>query len=91
MSQGQGDMKKNSTASDFDPLLDGLQNRAFKYFLEHLDPVTGLVADSTAAEAPSSIAAVGMALGVFPIIAEVLPGFLCPMPGVAEVSRSRTG
>jgi hypothetical protein len=75
LSQDQADVNQNLTASNFNPLLDGLQNRALKYFLRESDPVTGLVADSTALDAPSSIAAVGMALGVFPIIAErnVLP------------------
>jgi hypothetical protein len=70
MSQDSGDMKQNSTSSNFEPLLDDLQNRAVKYFLQATDAATGLVADSTAAGAPCSIAAAGMALGIFPIAAE---------------------
>jgi hypothetical protein len=63
-------MNLNSPATYFDPVLDSLQNRALKYFLDKTDAVTGLVADSTAAGAPCSIAASGMALGVLPIASE---------------------
>jgi hypothetical protein len=68
-------MKQNSTASNLEPFLDGLQNRALNYVLQEMDALTGLVADSTAPGAPCSIAAAGMALGIFPIVAErnVLP------------------
>jgi hypothetical protein len=68
-------MNLNSPASHFDPLLDGLQNRALKYFINKTNSVSGLVADSTVSGAPCSIAASGMALGIFPIVAErnVLP------------------
>jgi hypothetical protein len=68
-------MKQTSTASNNEPILDNLQNRAIKYFLQGTDSLTGLVADSTAPGAPCSIAAAGMALGIFPIVAErnVLP------------------
>jgi hypothetical protein len=53
-----------------EPLLESLQGRALQYFLHEIDPRTGLVADSTAPDAPCSIAAVGMALGALPIVAE---------------------
>ena len=47
--------------------LDDLQARAFRYFDEHSDPVTGLTrdrapADGSASDAPASIAASGFAL-----------------------------
>ncbi|HEX4337235.1 MAG TPA: glucoamylase family protein [Polyangiaceae bacterium] len=47
-------------------LLD-LQARAFRFFSEHVDPVTGLVLDSTQPNSPASIAAVGFALSSYPI------------------------
>jgi hypothetical protein len=48
-------------------LLDRLQGAAFSYFLEHADPVTGLVADTSRPGSPSSIAVVGFALSCYPI------------------------
>jgi hypothetical protein len=48
-------------------LLERLQRAAFSYFLEHADPVTGLVADTSRPDSPSSIAVVGFALSCYPI------------------------
>lgn len=48
-------------------LLERLQSAAFGYFLEHADPVTGLVADTSRPGSPSSIAVVGFALSCYPI------------------------
>ena len=48
-------------------LLVHLQRESFAYFLHTVNPANGLVRDKTAADAPASIAAVGMALTVYPI------------------------
>jgi hypothetical protein len=50
-----------------DRLLERLQSAAFRYFLEHADPVTGLVADTSRPGSPASIAVVGFALSCYPI------------------------
>ncbi|MGN7736474.1 glucoamylase family protein [Ensifer sp. 22564] len=46
---------------------DGLQKAAFGYFLDHADPATGLIADTSLPGAPSSIAATGFGLSCYPI------------------------
>ena len=51
-------------------LLDGLQRAAFGYFLEAVNPSNGLVADTSRANSPSSIAVVGFALSVYPVAVE---------------------
>ena len=48
-------------------LLDDLQADAFKYFVNEVNLKNGLVVDCTKAGWPSSIAAVGLALSVYPI------------------------
>jgi hypothetical protein len=48
-------------------LLHGLQEESFAYFLHGVNPANGLIRDKTAADAPASIAAVGMALTIYPI------------------------
>lgn len=53
-----------------DPLLDALQARALRYFLDAAHPQTGLIADSTVPNTVSSIAAVGMALAAYPVAVE---------------------
>ena len=50
-----------------DALLDRLQRKAFDYFVRNTNPLNGLVADTTRAHAPSSIAVVGFALSVYPV------------------------
>jgi len=45
-------------------LLDALQHSAFAYFVQVANPDNGLIADTTRAGAPASIAAVGFALSV---------------------------
>src|SRR5438132_6521568 len=52
--------------SDAD-LLDRLQRAAFDYFIEQYEPSTGLIADTSRPNAPSSIAVVGFGLTAFPI------------------------
>jgi hypothetical protein len=48
-------------------LLDRLQRSAFDYFVQYQNPSNGLVADTTRAGAPSSIAVVGFALSAYPV------------------------
>ncbi len=50
-----------------DALLDRLQRAAFGYFLHAMNPQNGLVADTTRAGSPSSIAVVGFALSAYPV------------------------
>ncbi len=51
-------------------LLDRLQRAAFGYFLEAMNPTTGLVADTSRANSPSSIAVVGFALSAYAVAVE---------------------
>ncbi|HEX4235750.1 MAG TPA: hypothetical protein VH041_15765, partial [Caldimonas sp.] len=48
-------------------LLRHLQRRSFEYFLHEVNPDNGLVLDKTEEDWPCSIAAVGMALTVYPV------------------------
>ncbi|HEY2558461.1 MAG TPA: glucoamylase family protein [Caldimonas sp.] len=48
-------------------LLRHLQRRSFDYFLNEVNPDNGLILDKTEEDWPSSIAAVGMALTVYPV------------------------
>ncbi len=48
-------------------MLDRIQRAAFTYFLHTGNPVNGLVADHTRANAPSSIAVVGFALSAYAV------------------------
>jgi hypothetical protein len=51
-------------------LIDRLQHAAFDYFRQFYDPRTGLVADTSRAHSPCSIAVVGFALSCYPIAVE---------------------
>jgi hypothetical protein len=53
-----------ATESQLD-LLDFMRRASFKYFLDYANAGNGLVADSTVPNVPSSIAAVGLALGCY--------------------------
>jgi hypothetical protein len=53
-----------------DELLDGLQRAAFGYFLQEVNPVNGLVADTSREASPASIAVVGFALSIYPVAVE---------------------
>jgi hypothetical protein len=55
---------------DRDAGLEKLQRDTFGYFLHETNPGNGLVADSTREKAPSSIAAVGLALAAYAVGAE---------------------
>ncbi|CAN5387147.1 glucoamylase family protein [soil metagenome] len=63
--------KKNEQLPVTDPqgtdedMLDKLQRETFDYFLNEVNPVTGLVADKTAPGFPSSIAVTGMAITAY--------------------------
>jgi hypothetical protein len=57
----------STSEKDGNELLDELQHKAFKYFLDKTNPRNGLVPDSTWANSPCSIAAVGFGLAVLPV------------------------
>ncbi len=50
-----------------DLMLEGLQRDAFDYFLQNVNRRNGLIADTTRAGAPASIAVAGFALSVYPV------------------------
>jgi hypothetical protein len=58
-------VRKASSLPD-EALLDALQRAAFGYFLEAVNPANGLVADTSRAGSPVSIAVVGFALAAYP-------------------------
>ena len=47
--------------------LGTLQRETFDYFVHEVNPVNGLIRDKTQADAPASIAAVGLALAAYPV------------------------
>src|SRR5262252_4207537 len=51
-------------------LVDRLQRGAFAYILRYSNPANGLVADTSRAGSPCSIAVVGFALSCYPIAVE---------------------
>ena len=53
-----------------DSLLEHTARQAFTYFEEHVNPANGLIADSSRAHSPASIAGTGMALSLYPIAVE---------------------
>jgi len=61
------DVPNSLTNVSSDNILDRLQSAAFGYFVRETNLANGLVADSTRAVAPASIAVVGFALSVYPI------------------------
>jgi hypothetical protein len=54
----------------WDRFLDTLQERSILFFLHETDPITGLVPDRAPSASPSSVAAIGFGLTVYPIAAE---------------------
>ena len=60
----------SATPLSDDAMLDGLQRAAFDYFVKNTSPHNGLVADTTRADSPSSIAVVGFALSAYPVAVE---------------------
>lgn len=61
--------KENIPAADSQDadakMLDKLQRETFDYFLNEVNPVTGLIADKTQPDFPASIAATGMAITAY--------------------------
>jgi hypothetical protein len=57
----------DSLSDEREALLSDLQGDAFKYFVNEINPVNGLIVDCTKEGWPSSIAAVGMALAAYPV------------------------
>ena len=53
--------------TDDEAWLDALQRAAFGYFTEAVNPISGLVTDTSRAPTPVSIAVVGFALSVYPV------------------------
>ena len=60
----------SATLPSDEAMLDSLQRAAFDYFLKNTSPHNGLVADTTRAGSPSSIAVVGFALSAYPVAVE---------------------
>jgi len=54
-------------SSEIEIWLDGVERAAFDYFRQTVNPANGLVADTTRAHWPCSIAVVGFALSVYPL------------------------
>ena len=54
-------------AQSDEELLDRFQQAAFGYFLEQFNPDNGLIADTSCAGSPASIAVVGFALSCYPV------------------------
>jgi hypothetical protein len=54
-------------AQSDEELLDRFQQAAFGYFLEQFNPDNGLIADTSRAGSPASIAVVGFALSCYPV------------------------
>jgi hypothetical protein len=63
--------------------LDMLQRESFSYFMLEANPANGLVIDKCAPDWPSSIAAVGLALAVYPVGVE--RGFITRAAAVRRV------
>lgn len=57
----------NEEADSDEALIDRFQRAAFQYFLDHADPKTGLVPDTTRKDIPASIAVIGFALSSYPV------------------------
>jgi len=72
-------------ADQREKLLSDLQSDAFNYFVHEVNPVNGLIRDCTKEGWPSSIAAVGMALSVYPVGVE--HGFITRAEASARTLR----
>jgi hypothetical protein len=75
----------NEPDGEKEELLSDLQSDAFKYFVHEVNPVNGLIRDCTKDGWPSSIAAVGMALSVYPVGVE--HGFIDRAEAVVRTLR----
>ena len=66
-----------------DAELEALQRETFRYFLHETNPHNGLVRDKTATDWPSSIAATGLGLAVYPVAVE--RGFITRTAAVERI------
>jgi len=66
-----------------DAELESLQRETFRYFLHETNPHNGLVRDKTATDWPSSIAATGLGLAVYPVAVE--RGFITRTTAVERI------
>ena len=57
-------LKKGQAGTD-EEMLNRLVKETFRYFIKRVNPVTGLIADSTKRGSPASIGALGMSLCVY--------------------------
>ncbi len=73
----------NADRPAVDAELETLQRETFGYFLHETNPRNGLVRDKTAPDWPSSIAATGLALAVYPVAVE--RGFISRAAAIATV------
>ena len=71
----------NADKPTVDAELETLQRETFGYFLHETNPRNGLVRDKTAPDWPSSIAATGLALAVYPVAVE--RGFITRAAAIA--------
>jgi hypothetical protein len=67
-------------------LIDRLQRAAFDYFTSYSNPDNGLVADTSRAASPSSIAVVGFGLSCYPVAVE--RGWIGREPAAARVLKT---
>jgi hypothetical protein len=58
--------KEDEIGTDLE-MMNGLQKATFNYFIEEVDPTTGLVSDKTEPGSPASIASTGLALAVYTV------------------------
>lgn len=63
--------------------MESLQRKTFNYFIYETNPVNGLVVDKTQKRAPSSIAAVGLALSAYPVGVE--RGFITRAQAIQKI------
>ena len=75
----------NQLSDSREKLLSDLQSDAFNYFVHEVNPVNGLTFDCTKDGWPSSIAAVGMALSVYPVGVE--RGFITRAEAILRTLR----
>ena len=73
----------NTDKPTVDAELEALQRETFRYFLHETNPHNGLVRDKTATDWPSSIAATGLALAVYPVAVE--RGFITRTAAVERI------
>ncbi len=66
-------------------MLSNLSKETFQYFIRYADPVTGLIADTTGQDAPSSIAVTGMGISCY--ICGIDSGFIERSDAIARILK----